>query len=529
MAQQYVLSTDGFTSITESSGIIQNNGIEAVELVSDTNKVADEGITLRPGERIAFDGAISVRRLGDNDAVINVVDFSLAGKGGVNHAYIPKGSVAFANLPTTLTEDMLGWTYNVSDAFTTDSQFVDGAGISYPAGQNVVVVEASEGVYKYDCFAGAYILPTASTTVKGGIKIGDSFNVTNDTLVLNVGSTTVLGGVKSSATDGDVTVNNDGTMTQNLIGYRKPNTAVALGDVVYASALSVCKKLVCIKAGTTGSGALTISSTAEGTLITDGTVTWMIDSLADGLYDAAHQNGIYRGADLTAYWDSGYMSTNVQAGIFAGIHPGDYIVKTVTVNGVTYDDVKFIVMDLDYFQPWSFGGNETHHLVMMPEGALGTQYMNSSNITTGGYVGSYMHKTHIPKVNTGIVAAFGSAHVLEHQEQLTNAVDTSKPSGAGSGYTGCATGWAATTGLKCCLCSENMVYGGRVWGSAMDTGCANKQLSAFRHNSQLRKTTSFWLRAVSYSTDFALANGGGFATGHSASYAHGVRPYFLLA
>ena len=244
---------------------------------------------------------------------------------------------------------------------------------------------------------------------------------------------------------------------------------------------------------------------------------------------AAAHNCLYRGKDLTAYFESGEMSTAISNGSFDDIYPGDYIVKTVTVNGVTYDDVKFIVMDLDYFQPWRFEDTETHHLVMMPETALGTQYMNSTNITTGGYVGSYMHVTHIPKVNTGIVAAFGSAHVLEHQDYLTNTVDTSKPSGAGSGYTGCATGWVATTGLKCCLCSENMVYGGRVWGSAMDTGCANKQLSAFRHNSQLRKTTSFWLRAVSRSTYFANANSNGVANSDSASNANGVRPYFLLA
>lgn len=244
---------------------------------------------------------------------------------------------------------------------------------------------------------------------------------------------------------------------------------------------------------------------------------------------AAAHNCLYRGKDLTEYWESGEMSAAIADGSFRDIYPGDYIIKTITINGTTYNNVKFIVMDLDYFQPWSFDGTDKHHIVMMPEGALGTQYMNSTNITTGGYVGSYMHTTHIPKVNAGIVAAFGSAHVLSHQEYLTNAVDTTKPSGAGSGYTGCATNWTAVSNLKCCLCSENMVYGGRVWGSAMDTGCASKQLAAFRHNQQLRKTTSFWLRAVSYSATFAYAHGAGGANSDGASAARGVRPYFPLA
>ena len=311
---------------------------------------------------------------------------------------------------------------------------------------------------------------------------------------------------------------------------RQPNTAYTIGHAVYITTLSTRQKLVCVKAGTSGSGDLAITSTDEGTIITDGTAVWQVDSLADGNYTAAHHNDTYRGADLTAYWESGYMSVNIQAGEFVGIYPGDYITKTVTINGTTYENQKFIVMDLDYFLPWSFGdsGEFRHHLVMMPEGTLGNQYMNSTNIITGGYAGSYMHTTHIPKVNAGIVAAFGSSHVLSHREYLTNTTDTTKPSGAGGAYVGAATNWTAVSGLKCCLCSENMVYGGRVWGDSLDTGCANRQLSAFRHNKQLCKTTSFWLRAVAHSTSFALAYSIGFANGHGASFARGVRPYFLL-
>ena len=319
---------------------------------------------------------------------------------------------------------------------------------------------------------------------------------------------------------------------------RQPSTSYTVGDTIYSAKLPNYLRMECTTAGTTDSTEPDYTGVTAGDVITDGTAEFLVmhirqnyyDDFVDGKYNpAAAHNALYRGKDLTEYWESGEMSAAIADGSFRDIYPGDYIIKTVTINGTTYADQKFIVMDLDYFQPWSFGGTDKHHIVMMPEGALGTQYMNSTNITTGGYVGSYMHVTHIPKVNTGIVAAFGSAHVLSHQEQLTNAVDTSKPSGAGSGYTGCATNWAAVSNLKCCLCSENMVYGGRVWGSAMDTGCANKQLAAFRHNQQLRKTTSFWLRAVSLSTRFASAGSAGYADNSTASSACGVRPYFLLA
>ena len=117
---------------------------------------------------------------------------------------------------------------------------------------------------------------------------------------------------------------------------RQPSTAYAVGDVLYLPVPNISKKMVCVKAGTSGSGDLTLSSTDEGALTTDGSVVWIIDSLADGIYTAEHQNSIYRGADLTAYWTSGYMSTNIQAGKFVGMHVGDYITKTVSTAAKTY-------------------------------------------------------------------------------------------------------------------------------------------------------------------------------------------------
>lgn len=73
-------------------------------------------------------------------------------------AYIPKGSLAFASLPATLTSSMLGNVYNVTDDFTTDSRFIEGAGVDYPAGSNVVVIDAdttgSSPTYKFDVLAG---------------------------------------------------------------------------------------------------------------------------------------------------------------------------------------------------------------------------------------------------------------------------------------------------------------------------------------------------------------------------------------
>lgn len=71
-------------------------------------------------------------------------------------AIVPKGTVTYANLPTPAKAN-LGYMYNVSDAFTTDARFVDGASKKYNAGANVYVVAVTTGgstEYKFDVFMG---------------------------------------------------------------------------------------------------------------------------------------------------------------------------------------------------------------------------------------------------------------------------------------------------------------------------------------------------------------------------------------
>lgn len=68
-------------------------------------------------------------------------------------AYVIKGNSAFASLPATPTAAEEGYVYNVTDAFTTDARFVEGAGKAYPANTNVVIVNlgsAGSPDVKYD-------------------------------------------------------------------------------------------------------------------------------------------------------------------------------------------------------------------------------------------------------------------------------------------------------------------------------------------------------------------------------------------
>lgn len=73
----------------------------------------------------------------------------------LNGAYVIKGNSTFANLPATPTAAQTGYVYNVTDEFTTDARFVEGAGKKYPAGTNVVIVnlgDAETPNMKYDVF-----------------------------------------------------------------------------------------------------------------------------------------------------------------------------------------------------------------------------------------------------------------------------------------------------------------------------------------------------------------------------------------
>ena len=76
-------------------------------------------------------------------------------RAAVARVYKVQGSMAFENLPS---EGMAaGDVYNITQEFTTDSRFVEGAGHKYPAGTNVCWTDtgwdAMAGVYDFSVYA----------------------------------------------------------------------------------------------------------------------------------------------------------------------------------------------------------------------------------------------------------------------------------------------------------------------------------------------------------------------------------------
>lgn len=93
------------------------------------------------------------------DEIDSAVSTAVAG------VYTVKGSVAFADLPASPT---VGDVYNVTDAFETTESFVEGAGVEYGAGTNVVYTDSG-----WDVLAGLVDLsgyPTSATAVGSGVN-----------------------------------------------------------------------------------------------------------------------------------------------------------------------------------------------------------------------------------------------------------------------------------------------------------------------------------------------------------------------
>ena len=207
-----------------------------------------------------------------------------------------------------------------------------------------------------------------------------------------------------------------------------------------------------------------------------------------------------------------------------GLSLGNYI----TINDGTYNKVWMIA---DFNGNLNKGdssiGTKSIGLIPRSEGLL-TSYMNSTNTTKGGFVGSYMWKTTIPAVNTNLQKVLGS-HLLKRRCLLSNSINTSGASPAVAGWTGGSNGWAWTDAYAC-LMSEVQVYGSSVFGGGYDVGEACYKLPVFNFiNFNEYGRAYFWLRAVTSSTVFASATNDGSAGGDGASYSLWVRPLIYVS
>lgn len=237
-----------------------------------------------------------------------------------------------------------------------------------------------------------------------------------------------------------------------------------------------------------------------------------IDSVKNVLADgAAAHNCIYRGKNLgTSVTAKQYAA--ISSGKFTDLYIGDYWV----IKGVTYRIAAF-----DYYYNCGDTNFTKHHAVIVPDTSLYKAQMNTSNVTTGGYIGSAMYKSNLAQAKTTIKAAFGSAHVLTKRELLTNAVNGNTPSG-----------WAwFDSDVE--LMNEVQAYGSVAWGAHDGNGynvaSGDGQFPLFMFDrTKLHNREDYWLRDVASAATFSFVNGNGSAHDTGASYSFGVRPAFCI-
>lgn len=221
---------------------------------------------------------------------------------------------------------------------------------------------------------------------------------------------------------------------------------------------------------------------------------------------------IFRGKNLgTAL--TAVQKAAIKDGSFKGMFLGDYW----SIGGRIWR-----IVDMDYWYNCGDTAFTSHHLVIMPDEALYNAQMNTTNITTGGYVGSEMYKTNMANAKTIVNAAFQGS-VLTHREHLCNAVANGKQSGGA---------WFDSS-IE--LPSEIMMYGHIHFGNTSDGNTipniytnSKTQLALFMVCPRFITDRSHvqWLRDVVSSAGFADVNLRGTADYYGASNSFGVRPVF---
>ena len=221
---------------------------------------------------------------------------------------------------------------------------------------------------------------------------------------------------------------------------------------------------------------------------------------------------LFRGKNLGTALTAAQKAA-IKDGSFKGMFLGDYWV----IGGRTWR-----IVDMDYWYNCGDTAFTSHHLVIMPDEALYNAQMNTTNITTGGYVGSEMYKKNLANAKTIVNAAFQGS-VLTHREYLCNAVANGRPSGGA---------WFDSS-IE--LPNEPMMYGHLHFSPTSDGSTvpniytiSKTQLALFMVCPKFIVNRSYnqWLRDVVSSASFAYVSNGGNTDYHNASNSHGVRPVF---
>lgn len=230
--------------------------------------------------------------------------------------------------------------------------------------------------------------------------------------------------------------------------------------------------------------------------------------------NAGAHNAIYRGKYLgTSVTAAQYAA--IAAGTFDDLYIGDYW----TIGGVNWRIAAF-----DYWLNCGDTACTDHHILIVPDTCLYNAVMNSTNKTDGGYMNTTLNLSGLAQANDIIRNAFDRSHIISRRVYLTTQVAN-----------GIITNGDWFNDSVTIMC-EQMVYGSGIFspvsnGNTIPNNCIveKSQLPLFQHEpSLICNRTTWWLRNVISSADFAYVNYKGIPDYGNATTVLGIRPYFCI-
>ncbi len=263
-----------------------------------------------------------------------------------------------------------------------------------------------------------------------------------------------------------------------------------------------------VKSGNISDGSITNVKLSVDLLEMINTATENV-KIFQAMNNSINHRNIFRGEYLGDMVTEGTLE-KIRAGIFENLYIGDYW---------EVNDIKWRIVDMDYWYKSGIPELDKHHLVIMPDSPLYDHSMNDTAENAGGYVGSLMYTEGLNEAKRIINEMFGDS-VIEHEENFVDEVTDGKAA---------STVWTSTA---VDLPSELMIFGSNTLSeNRLDVSSTN-QLALFRMAPEfLNDRHGFWLRdAVATNNSFAFTDGLGrlIASGGISTDMLGVRPVFAI-
>ena len=370
----------------------------------------------------------------------------------------------------------------------------------------------------YIVISSQYVLPTASASTLGGIKVGDGLSIDNNGVLSAEGQEVEIG-TDAPVNDVKLFVDEDADPAVSLDVYTRAQTDTMLAnkvDKVEGKGLSTNDFNNTAKGKLDNLPSTSKAAVSGGTdlsLVTTGEKYNYEDKYTKTQVDALTRHTRKTDFDLNVLKQA-VADQNLEK---YGLKVGDQ----KTINGYTY-----VIADLNTMKgtitPYRLTQNHVG-LIVIPH--VQHAWNSSGRIDTGansrgaGYkncdLHDYLKNTVLPHAKNDL----GADNLLAHSKLLTNAVNTTGYNRFGKAE-GCSSNWEWVSDQYISALSEVQVYGSTVWSSSgFDTGEACRQLEVFKKYShtEIFGAEYPWLRDIASVTRASFAHNDGHAGYYAVS------------